>query len=692
MDPKTTALHFLKACFTQERERFILWVPVLIGVGIAVYFSMRVEPPIWVGVVAFPVMAGLAYCVKRTLFWLPMVAMTLACLGFTAAQFNTWRTQTLLLHEKLVFRQITGAIEDIEIQEEGKGRLVLVEPVIERFPAGQTPARIRVSIRSVDPALRVGDRVSLIATLHPLLGPVTPDGFDFARYLYFKRLGAIGYATSPVTLLQPTQKRSLQEALNQLRLHLATDMLSRLGPINGAVAAALTVGAQETVPEDINDILRDAGLYHILSISGIHLALASGIIFFSVRSLLLFSMKWALRWPVKKIAASLALLSALFYLLIAGAPVPAQRSFIMVAFVFFAILVDRKGISIYSLAWAATLLLLWKPDAMLGASFQMSFAATLAIVAFYERYAGLLYKRRFYWWSKPAVYFGAVMFTSLAATISTAPLVIFHFNRLQVWGLISNMLVEPLTAFWIMPGIVMTFLLYPFGLQHWGYAVMDSGIDWMLKCARFVADLPFASINIPSPGMVGLSLCVLGMLWLALWRGRIHVLGWVFLISGLLCSLNYTPPDMLISEDAKALMVRRMDGSYMLLKGTTRNFTTKNWLTLVGVSDVPALRKGKNFGLPEDDVYCTQGYCIYTREGVSIAIVPFEDALGAACAQEAKAVIALFPLPSYECVDAVLRIGAETLEREGAHALYVENGTITLHTAAEIRGQRPWSP
>ncbi len=684
-------VRFLNSILSHERTRLILWAPVLIGVGIGWYFGLLREPRPSVGPAAFLLCSALAVALRRKPVWPLALAAALVALGFAAAQLRTHSMQAPLLQEEIKFRHVSGKIDFIDMQDGGKSRLSLDAPVIEDIAPERTPGRIRIALRKHDPALRIGDRVALTATLYPLPAPVAPGAYDFAQSLFFEGYGATGYATSAIDVTEAAPKRSWQEALTQWRLSMASQMLARMQAPAGAVAAALTVGEQNAVPEEVNEVMRDSGLYHILSISGLHLALASGIVFFAVRLLLSLHMGLALRLPVKKIAAVVALLSALFYLLMAGAPVPAQRSFIMVAFVFLAVLFDRKGISIYTLAWAGTFLLLFKPDALVGASFQMSFAATLAIVALYERGAGAWRGRSGSIFRRCAFYVLAVMLTSLAATLATAPLVIYHFSRLQWWGVVSNLLVEPLTAFWIMPGVVLTFLLWPLGLEGAGFWVMETGIRLMLACAEVIARLPYASVLVPSMGKAGLLLCVLGMLWLTLWRTRMHLLGLPLLLIGLSCSLLHIPPDMLVADDLQRVIARGENGQYAMLKGTERSFTTRAWLTHLAQEKTEKLPlTGAVQAACEDDV------CHYRARGKHIMLITHWRSAKVACAEaessQVDAVIALFWLRRDECARTPLRIDRYRLEKYGSYALYLRDGKIRTEDVALLRGKRPWVP
>ncbi len=231
---------------------------------------------------------------------------------------------------------------------------------------------------------------SPVATLYPLPLPDMSGAYDFVRHFYFRGIGATGFVMHRPEIVENGTQSGFLIGLNNLRHAIGEDMRAHMPGATGAVAAAMTVGETRPIPDDVKNMLRDAGLAHMLAIAGLHLGIVAGIVFFAVRLLLSLWPALALRFPMKKIAAIIALASAATYLCLAGFPSPAQRAFIMVTCLFTARLLDRRGITLRMPPIAAMLILLAFPEAMFGASFQMSFAATLAIVSLYERFGRTL--------------------------------------------------------------------------------------------------------------------------------------------------------------------------------------------------------------------------------------------------------------------------------------------------------------
>ncbi|NBX04496.1 MAG: ComEC family competence protein, partial [Alphaproteobacteria bacterium] len=360
------------------------------------------------------------------------------------------------------------------------------EVTIEELPTAETPQKISVSLRKPMEELQIGDEIRFKAMLFAPPTPVMPGAYDFARQFYFDRIGAVGFAPKPPEIIVHTPPSHFSAWLNGLRKSINDRIVTPMSPEAGPVAAAMMVGEMTAVPKQVGDDMRDAGIYHVLSISGLHMSIAVALVYISMRFLLALYPPLSMRLPAKKISAFVGLLSAVAYLLLAGYPVPAIRSFVMVACVMVAVMLDRRGVSLYSLAWSAVLILIFQPEAMLGASFQLSYAATIGIVAFYERFSHMLYANDGSFIRRIRVHFWGLILTSLVAALATTPLVIYHFNRFTLWGIAANMLMMPLASFWIMPAAVLAFLAMPFGLEHWPLIWLNEGIEWMLAGARYV--------------------------------------------------------------------------------------------------------------------------------------------------------------------------------------------------------------
>jgi len=672
--------------FAAERPRFILWSPVGVMLGIAAYFMPENEPPVWLGV-AMPaggiVLLALLWRWRWRWRWM-ILPFLLFSIGFAAAQGRAHLVATPLLTGELDDRAVEGTIDEIEPVEE-RLKLVLSHPAIQGIVPEKTPLRIRVSFRNDGGDWRVGDRVRLVATLYPLPQQSMPGSYDFARHFYFRSIGGNGYAMHPPEVIESGARSGFTDWLNNLRHAIGEDMRSHMPGATGAVAAAMTVGETGPIPAADKMLLRDAGLAHMLAIAGLHLGIVAGIIFFNVRLLLTLWPALALRMPVKKIAAALALMSALIYLLLAGRPIPAQRAFIMVAFLFTAVLLDRRGVTLRTLAIAAMFLLLAFPEAMFGASFQMSFAATLAIVSLFETFG-----RRMHigasWWRRIASHAVGIITTSLAATLATAPFVLYNFNRFAIFGLVANMAVIPLATFVIMPGVVLSLLLMPLGLQQIGYIPLRYGTQWMLDMAAWVTALPHSALHLPAPSDAGLAAASFGLLWLCLMSQRWRLLGVPVMALGLATLTLHVPPDVLISGDARQVMVHTGGGHYAMLKGSGRSFTVQSWLRAEGEEELAPL--------DDADADCDDNGCSYRRNGHRLLLAGKKldgEALDALCRKRADVLVAWRYLRYTKCTGPKQLVGRRQLEMYGAHALWFDADGMRVDYGRPLgHDKRPW--
>src|SRR5262245_22053872 len=382
-------LSWLVANLVAERERWLLWLPVGLGAGIATYFALPLEPPPWLGatglLLATVLLAWSAWRLPAHAFHSGapgLLGLVVFLLGFTVA---TWRTH--LVEAPVLDRRAAYELEATVLLVEDKirgQRLLLGELNIDDLEANATPARIRVSTRSAEPALEPGDRIRLRALLMAPSPPVEPGGFDYARQACFESLGAVGYGLAAPELLSRADHRGWSLGLAALRQTIAHEITLAVPGTAGAIGVALLAGLRGALPDQIWDQWAVAGIAHLLSISGLHLALVAGTLFFVVRIGLALAPPLALRLPTKKLAAVVALLGAFGYLLLSGAPVPTLRAFAMTAIGLVAIMADRNPFSMRLILWAAMVVLLLQPESLLGASFQMSFGAVVALIAVYE--------------------------------------------------------------------------------------------------------------------------------------------------------------------------------------------------------------------------------------------------------------------------------------------------------------------
>ena len=676
----------LPAAIAAERDRWVLWLPVGFGLGIAAYFSLPAEPETWPLAASAAILVA-AVILRRRPYGAVLIGLAALAAGFSLAQLRTLTVAAPVLERRIGPATVTGTIESVSLHRRGMRRVTVLEPRISRLPGEETPRRIRISLRTDDPALEPGRVISVRAILQPPLAPVIPGGFDFARRAWHRQLGGIGFAVSRPTIAPARDPPGLRARINRMRQAIVQRISNALPGEEGAIAAALTTGERGAIPERVLVAMRDAGLAHLLAISGLHFSLVAALLFGGLRAALAAVPLVALRYPIKKWAAAGALAGALVYLLISGASIPTQRAFLMLSVVLLAVMLDRAAISMRLVAVAAAAVLLIAPESLLGASFQMSFAAVVALVAFYEavsnRLAGLRggggFPRRV------ALYALGVGLTTLVAGLATGPYAIYHFNRFAVFGVVANIIAVPITGLWIMPCAIVAFLLMPFGLEFLALEAMGWGIAAVVAVAETVSSWPSAVLLVPSMPVAFLALATAGGLWLCLWRGRFRALGLLAIAAAALTGLRERPPDILAGLDAGAFAVRMDDG--LAIAPGTRRFTREYWLRNAGFAepaDWPVGRAGR-----ESPLTCDGIGCILRRGSDTVAIVLDRAALAEDC-HAASVVIAAVSVSRRRCRSPGTLIDLRQRRREGAFAIWLEPDGPRILSARDVRGERPW--
>jgi competence protein ComEC len=666
-----------------ERERWVLWLPVVLMAGMLLYFSLPDEP----NPTSLLPLAGLPFATQftwrrnRLIGWL-FIAACLMAAGFFWAKIYTDAQAVIMLERETRIVPVQGRVIEVGDVEEGL-RLVLDEVVIDGVSEAQTPQRIRVTLRGSDTPLLTGERISLRAGLLTPAGPVMPGGFDFARYFFFRGIGAVGYAIPPVTKLREAETNTFSLKVTAWRQVLSERIRSQMSDPEGAVAAALMTGDRAAIPTDINDAMRDTNLSHILSISGMHMAIISGLVFISVRLLLIVIPFTRHLRHTKKIAAALALIVSACYLVISGFPVSAVRAFVMVALMLGAVLIDREVTPMRSLMIAALMIILYNPASPLDPGFQLSFIATAALIAWYERVrlAADHAAEAEHYIRRAAIYIGGILVTSLVAELPTTLFVIYHFNSLSIYGMIANLLVSPLVTFLIMPGIILAFLLMPFGLEYWPLLGVEWGISGMMAIAQYVSSIPYAQFFIPGfPGW-SMVLIAFGTLWVILWRKRVRWYGLAMVAIGLSGWATHDFPDLLISKDGKQI-AGRIDGELRMLQGRAESFIPQQWANGSGVELLPVQKKNTH-----DHWRCDTLGCVHRYRDMIIAMPKEHEAMAKDCVK-AQIIIAPFYIDE-GCASATI-IDRADLMQKGSHWLWLGND-IRMQSTAELQGNRPWN-
>ncbi len=676
-------LSAINGMLAAECDRWALWIPVWIGCGIAAYFACAIEPSPWTAAAYAMAAAASLALLRGAARWLAIAGLCVA-LGFAAAVVRTQAVSAPAIMAETRVLALSGRVEKVERFAPKETRLTLSHLAVEGWKAEATPERVRVGVQTQGDDVRPGHLVELRAVLMPPPGPSVPGGYDFSRQAWFDRLGAVGFAVSAVKVTGQVEGWGGWRVA-RWRDDIGRRLLARTGGDTGAMAVALVTGERAGISEETLETLRVAGIAHLLAISGMNIAMMTGFVFLVVRFLLACVPGLALRHPIKQWAAVAALAAGIFYLLMSGATIPTQRAFIASTVVFAGILLDRVAITMRLVAITAIALLLLAPESLLSVSFQMSFAAVVALVAVYERARGWLTAGHGGLLRRVWVYIVAVAVTSLVAGAATGFFAAFHFNNFATWGLLTNMAAVPIMGLWIMPWVLALFVGLPFGLEALPLKMVVWGNEVTLAIASRVAALPAADLRIPALPDITMMLVVGGGLWLLLWTRSWRWWGLMPMAAGIAFAFTARPPDVLVDEKGKVAAVRGASGDLVVLGGSPKSFARETWLRRDAQKETEETTTA-------DRPACDTLGCVYRPArlpDLRIALVRLPDALPEDCA---RADIVISAVPAFgRCRGPLLAIDRFDLWRGGAHAIWLAKDSVTTRSVAQDQGRRPWS-
>jgi competence protein ComEC len=669
------------------------WLTVALAAGIAAWFVLP-SAGWWVAAMA----GGLLLSVGAIAVWrgnerrnhLMLAAITV---GLVVA-FGTaliWARSATVGAEPIA-RPLSGTIEGrvlerIEQPADDRTRLVLAT----RDREGRAiRVRVNVPLEQDDPAFREGAVVRMQARLMPPAPPMLPGGYDFARAAWFEGFAATGSVQGPVELVEAGEGDAW---LAPLQRRLAAHVRSQLDGSPGAIAAAFASGDRGAIDRADEDAMRDAGLTHLLSISGVHVSAVVAAGYFVAIKLLALWPWLALRVRLPVVAAGVGALAGIAYTLLTGAEVPTVRSCVGAVLVLGALALGREPISLRLVAVAGAFVLLLWPESIVGPSFQMSFAAVIAIAALLgaEPVRALLARRDEGLAAKLARGSLALLLTGLVIELALMPIVLFHFHRAGVYGAFANVLAIPLVTFVSMPLIALALLLDLVGLGGPLWWLVGQSLELMLRIAHLAAAQPHAVKLMPQMGWGTFALFVAGGLWLALWRGRARLWGLApAALATVMLALTPTP-DVLVSGDGRQVGIVTNDGRLLSLRDTRSEFTRDNLMELAGVEADPVpLTEWPGATCSPD--FCTLGveragrtwHLLLARSRNRIE----ERALAAAC-ERADIVVADRYLPR-SCRPRELLADGRMLDFSGGLAMVLRSGEIDLAAVADTQGEHGW--
>ena len=585
-------LHRLSELLYAEKDRWIPWVPVLFGMGIGFYFALPQELSIWWTLGAIELLIVLTWLNRlhpERLLFIAVISLVVA--GFTNAQLQaTYISQTPMISQPQTL-YLQGRVAEVDYNSKGNVRLLLYD--VKDFNGQTLAGKYKITLLSKQTPVVEGECVEMVAKLMPPFPTSTIRGYQYDRRIFFEGIKGTGYAISRGIKLDCPTPSALGSMYKAGVEHLRDDIVKRIKSVlpsdEAAIAAAIIAGDRGHMSQQLIRNYQDSGLAHFLSISGLHMSMLAGLMFFLIRLIISFIPPLALRYDSKIISAWSAIFISAVYLVISGATVPTQRAFIMTFIVLLGVLFSRQAISMLTISWAAMIVLLFAPEALVGASFQMSFAAVVALIAFYERFAtplhrflhgGNLERRISVTKRLPRLIFAyivGILVSDFIASAATLPFSIYHFNRIALYTTLGNLLAGPVIGLLIMPFVLIVLLLMPFGLEYWPLKILGYGISLANDITAYVASLPGAGMALLGMPMWGLILISLGGLWLCLWQKPWRLLGWIGIVAGSLSMLSISVPDVLVDNSGKAVAVKDEQGNMVVLPSRGKKFVKSIW-------------------------------------------------------------------------------------------------------------------
>lgn len=673
------------------------WVPVCLSAGIGLWFlrpallDWREWAVLATVVLACLTVARLAptWADDGRIGWgfadglhLGALAICLVACGTTLAGFRAAQVAAPVL-EWRYYGPVEGRVIAIDRSSRDRMRLTLDHVVLRDLPPDRTPGRVRLSLMGTEDLPPLGQRVMLTGHLGPPPAPASPGSFDFRLHAWFEGLGAVGYTRTPIMSVAPAEGGIWW--MHRARMAISRAIQDRIGGQAGAVASALMTGDRSGISEQTNEVMRASNLYHIISISGLHMGMLAGFVYGGLRlaTVVIQSVGIGLGRPLHKLAAWGALAAAAAYLWLSGGGVATERAFIMVAVMLGAILADRRAISLRTVAVAATIILIYSPEVVTGAGFQMSFAATIALILSYGPWSRIA--PRVPWWLRPVA---MLIVSSLVAAVATSPIAAAHFNRMAQYGLLANLLAVPVMGALVMPAGVVGAILALVGLEAPALWIMGVGTKWMLLVAEQVAGLGGAVMALPLPPGTVVPLMGFGsVLAILCWRGGARGgmaaaglwLGIALMAAAAALWLTHQRPLLLVAPEGEAVGLMTPEGR-AISKPSGGAFVVSTWLQEDGdmaTQEDAAARPAWSGDRRDRTAPLPAGWQVWHLTGKG------SGKRAAGLCQPGRIVVASEPvdLPDPAC----LLLDPARLKQAGAIAITFEAGAPRLHHSAPLR-------
>lgn len=650
-------------------ELFLYGYAVTFVCGIGSYFGLNEEPSLSLisGVcLFFLVLWGL---VRHHLYGRLCIGV-FACfmLGMCITSIRSHYVSAPVLKETIYDTVVSGKVASVS-KAPDKQKVLLKNLSILGLPPEQTPKFIRLTADFEFPKITLGDQIEVTTSLWPPSLPAVFGGYDFARQLWFEQIGATGRIAQIRNVIS-YPKNTLFSKIEDIRQFISLRLQEVLSYNQAQVAIPLVIGDQQVVSQEMYDLFRFSGIAHVLSVSGFHLSLVAGGVFFLIRLLLAFFPYLNGRMNTKKVAVVGALIVAFLYLVLSGAQIPAIRAFIMLSLVLIALFFDRNPFSVRFATIAGILMLIVRPELLLNIGFQLSFMAVFALVTLFEPLFQYFKSNDGFLKSFKNIIV-ALILVDVLATLSTTPLIIYHFNQVAPYSILGNLATTFLFSFFVLPLLMVGLIVMPFGGEELFFALAGYGIDYVISVCRFICDLPGAMIGVASFNTSVLILIIMGI-FLIFTRTRFAYIGACIIGIGGVFIFFSPKPDVILSY--RLIGYRDEFGKLIVLAPRAFEYPMKAGVWLRRDGQFPDYMR-----VPDVDRLPDQ---LHVR-GITVALSDKK------CQRVDVSLI-----PSFEerkpC-DGLI-ITDTDLKKQGTHSLYKTQAHIRIKTARDFVGNRLWSP
>lgn len=672
-------LQYIQDSLAFDQRRWFLWTPVATGLGIALYFSTQYIPPLWIQIL----LAGVILLLWRStlksrhhILQFAGWALLWCSIGWIASTVSTWRHQTPLIENEIGPISLKGTLVSVDFFDH-ETRFVLENIVFvgKDLKHAVPLKKIRISWRGKikdTSNLLIGNRIRTRAVLLPPKNPVFKGAYNFRRHAYFMGLSATGYCLKEPKVIEEGNSLELKP-LQNMRHQLTMQIRHQLQGETGGIVAALVTGDRSGISAETREHFARSGVAHILAISGLHLSLIAGIFFFSIRRLFSLIPLLALQFPLKKISALFAWLATFLYLILCDFAIPAERAFIMISIFFLAILNDREAISFRSVALAALIILLIKPEALIHPSFQLSFAAVTALIAFYDQHHKGWFSSLMRSPSNRMIrYFMSLIVSSLIASLATTPYIAAFFHHITFQSITGNLLAVPLLGFMIMPLILVFLITLLWGGSHSVNHLLEFTLHVLKNYLAWVSSLKGALVPIPIMSWPLMGVFTLSMLWFFFWRSQWRYLGCLGAFASFLAAFFITLPDIYIDPDRKLIAFHEKQNNTIIVNTLqSARFARKSFVEACGTENVERL--------PSKNGFYTYGPLLFHQDNEKLTVI-----------KEQNTIVFSF---NGSCVKDIFFNGA-TVDLFGADSqgilMYLKKGYIEVVSSTPQQSDHPW--